>query len=269
MAILSINETTTFRWSLAEDVERYAAAGVPAIGVWRQKLADCGPHRAGNLIEAAGLKVSCLFWAGGFTGAVGHDFRESIADAAEAIHLAAELNCPTLVVCTGPRAGHTLNHARRLVKSALGDLLPLAIDKNVTLAVEPMHSGCAADWTFLNSLEDSLRLLDELDSPRVKMVFDTYHLGFGNLSLERIAQAAPRVALVQLGDARRPPVAEQNRCRLGEGVVPLKEIITALRAGGYDGFFDVELLGEDVEAADYHDLLQHAKAAFAELVVSG
>jgi sugar phosphate isomerase/epimerase len=109
-------------------------------------------------------------------------------------------------------------------------------------------------------------LLDAIDSPRVKMVFDTYHLGCGELSLERIAQAAPRIALTQLGDARRPPHGEQNRCGLGEGVVPLKEIVAALRSGGYDGFYEVELLGEDVEHADYDDLLQHAKAAFAELI---
>ena len=33
MAILSMNETTTFRWSFEEDVVRYAAEGIPAIGV--------------------------------------------------------------------------------------------------------------------------------------------------------------------------------------------------------------------------------------------
>ena len=36
MAELSMNETTTFRWSFEEDVAHYAAAGIPAIGVWRQ-----------------------------------------------------------------------------------------------------------------------------------------------------------------------------------------------------------------------------------------
>ena len=53
--------------------------------------------------------------------------------------------------------------------------------------------------------------------------------------------------MVQLGDARRPPAGEQNRCRLGEGVVPLAEIVAALKAGGYDGYYDVELLGEELE----------------------
>ena len=62
-------------------------------------------------------------------------------------------------------------------------------------------------------------------------------------------------------------VGEQNRCRLGEGTIPLKQIVAALKAAGYDGYYDVELLGEEIEAADNHDLLEHAKQAFDDLVI--
>ena len=51
MAELSISETTTFRWSFEEDVAQYAAAGIPAIGVWRHKLSDCGQAKALDLLE--------------------------------------------------------------------------------------------------------------------------------------------------------------------------------------------------------------------------
>ena len=74
---------------------------------------------------------------------------------------------------------------------------------------------------------------------------------------------------MQLGDARRPPDGEQNRCRLGEGAVPLAQIVAALKAGGYDGYYDVELIGEELEAADYPSLLEHAKEAFGRLVLGG
>ena len=40
MTLLSMNEITTFRWSLEQDVENYQQAGYRSIGVWRQKLAD-------------------------------------------------------------------------------------------------------------------------------------------------------------------------------------------------------------------------------------
>jgi sugar phosphate isomerase/epimerase len=266
MAILSVNETTTFRWSFAEDVVRYAAEGIPAIGVWRQKLSDCCPVKSRKLLDQHRMKVSHLHWAGGFTGSDGRSFRESLDDAFEAIRTAAVLGAAALVVYSGARSGHTHGHARRLLFEALKQLAPEADELGVDLALEPMHPGCAAEWTFLTSLDDVLDAIEKCGSPRVKLVLDTYHLGHEANLAERIAQFVPRVALVQLGDARKPPHGEQNRCRLGEGCLPLKEIVAALKAAGYDGYYDVELLGEELESADYHSLLEHAKTAFGELV---
>ncbi|MCC6125067.1 MAG: sugar phosphate isomerase/epimerase [Pirellulales bacterium] len=268
MAILSVNETTTFRWSFVEDVVRYAAEGIPAIGVWRQKLSDCGPVKGRKLLDQHRMKVSHLHWAGGFTGSDGRSFRESLDDAFEAIRSAAVLGASTLVVYSGARSGHTHGHARRLLFEALKQLAPEADELGVDLALEPMHPGCAADWTFLTSLDDVLCAIEKVGGRRLKLVLDTYHLGHEANLVERIAQFVPLVAIVQLGDARQPPQGEQNRCRLGEGRLPLKEIVVALKAAGYDGYYDVELLGEELESADYHVLLDHAKQAFSELVMN-
>lgn len=266
MAELSMNETTTFRWAFEEDVEEYAAAGIPAIGVWRQKLSDCNAARARDLLGHARLNVSHLFWAGGFTGSDGRTHRESIDDAIDALRTAAELGCRTLVLSTGPRAGHTYKHARRLVQTALAELTPQASALGITLAIEPMHEGCAEEWTFLTTLDETLEFLAEAANPQVKMVLDTYHLGLEEGLADRLAAIVPQVAIVQLGDARRPPAGEQNRCRLGEGIVPLAQIVAALKAAGYNGYYDVELLGEELETADYPSLLQHAKEIFGKLV---
>jgi sugar phosphate isomerase/epimerase len=264
---LSMNETTTFRWSFEEDVANYAAAGIPAMGVWRQKLSDCGEAKGIELLRASGLKASHLLWAGGFTGSDGRSFRTSVEDAAEALRTAAALGAGSLVVYSGARAGHTFNHARRLFKDALIELAPLAAELRVALAVEPMHPGCAADFTFLNSLDDTLAFLDSVGRPEVKLVLDTYHLGHAPDLVNRIPEFAGRVAVVQLGDARRPPTGEQSRCLLGLGSLPLQEIVDALSAAGYEGYYDVELLGEEIEALEYPALLRHAKEAFARLVL--
>ncbi|MBN1911625.1 MAG: sugar phosphate isomerase/epimerase [Pirellulales bacterium] len=266
MARLSVNETTTFRWSFEQDVIQYHQAGIPAIGVWRQKLSDFGRSQAVELLEEHGLKVSHLLWAGGFTGSDGRTYRDSILDAIEALETAAALKTGTLILYSGGRAGHTHNHARRLIRGALEELAPQAEEYGVTLALEPMHPGCATEWTFLTSLDETLGLLEEVGGSHSKMIFDTYHFGQEPDVIEWIARLAPWIALVQLGDARRPPEGEQNRCRLGEGVIPLPEIVAALKAAGYDGDYDVELLGEEFEPADYPAILEHAKDAFNRLV---
>ena len=263
---ISMNELTTYRWSFEEDVQRYAAAGLDAIGVWRQKLSDFGEEKGAELLAEHRLRVSSLNWAGGFTGSEGRSFKESVDDAREALRTARLLKSPCVIVYTGARAGHTHKHARRLLRTALAELAEPAAQMGVDLAIEPMHAGCAAEWTFLTSLDESLALLDELDSPAVKLVFDCYHLGHEPSIVQRIADLAPRTAIVQLGDARRPPSGEQDRCPLGEGCLPLADIVAEFQRAGYRGDFDIELLGEEIEVSDYGALIAQSHRAARGIV---
>jgi sugar phosphate isomerase/epimerase len=263
--MLSMNEMTTYRWSFEEDVRHYMAAGYQALGVWRQKLADFGEEKGIELLRDNRMAVSSLLWAGGFTGSDGRTHRESVEDAREAVRRAGTMQAVCLVVYTGARGGHTHNHARRLIKSALTELEPAAAEAGVTLALEPMHAGCASEWTFLTSASDTLDLLEEVGSEHVKLVLDTYHLCQDSGGLDALPRLVPRTALVQLGDAKKPPLNEQNRCRLGEGTIPLSDIVAGLMQEGYDGYYEVELLGEDVEADDYEMLLNHSRQTCAEL----
>ncbi len=265
MSRLSCNEMTTYRWSFEEDVLQYRKAGMGAIGVWRQKLSDFGEDRGIDLLHDSGLRVSNLLWAGGFTGSDGRTFREALEDAHDAIKLAAALHADCLVVYTGARAGHTHKHARRLANDALADLLPAAEEQNVTLAIEPMHVSYATDWTFLTELVDTLELLTTCDHSRLRLVFDTYHLGWESDILNRVLELTPWIGVVHLGDGRRGLGPEQERTRLGEGDVPLREMIHALENAGYTGFYDLELIGQDVENCDYVELLDHSRRVFEQI----
>src|SRR5438445_8635037 len=64
MVRFSLSEITTLGWPLERDVEAFAAAGAPAIGVSIAKLERCGVARAARLLRDAGLPVSCLTSSG-------------------------------------------------------------------------------------------------------------------------------------------------------------------------------------------------------------
>jgi len=264
MAELAMNEMTTYRWSFEQDVQQYAAAGISAIGVWRQKLGDCGESRGSELLAAAGMKVSSLQWAGGFTGSDGHTHSESIEDAREAIRQASRLGAGCLIIHSGARGVHTHNHARRLFRSAIDRLLPAAETAGVTLAIEPMSRDCGLEWTFFHSVDEALELVNAYHHPRFKLVFDSYHWGHEPATLQRLPDFVQHAALIQLGDARQPPKGEQNRAPLGEGELPLPKIIDSAIKAGYDGYFEVELLGEEIEVIDYEQLLTQSRQAFQE-----
>ena len=266
MTRLSVNEMTTFRWSFDEDVRNYREAGIEAIGVWRQKLADYGEDKGIELLAASGLRASNVLWAGGFTGSDYRSYDESLTDAREAIQLARALGAGHVIVYSGARNGHTLNHAKRLFTSALEELLPEAEKLEVTLALEPMHRGCADAWTFLTTLDFAISLIEHLGSPNLKLAFDTYHLGHDPQVVERIATIVRHIGIVHLADGATPPAREQNRRCLGEGSLPLACIVRALKNAGYQGYYDVELIGEDIEQRDYHELLADTKTAYSRLV---
>ncbi len=270
MTGISMNELTTYRWSFDEDVIRYSAVGIDAIGVWRQKLADFGEEKGNELLRDTQLAVSNLLWAGGFTGSDGRSYQESVDDAAEAIDLAADLGTNCLVVYSGGSNGHTKNHARRLLLGALKELAPMAREREVYLCIEPMHESCASDWTFLTDIDATLDVLDEVNDSHardaVRMVFDTYHLAQDAAVLSRLDELAPRTAIVHVGDTKGTILGEQNRCPLGEGSLPLADVLARFTAAGYEGYFDVELMGEEIELADYDQLVRQSKAACDELL---
>ncbi len=266
MARLSMSELTTLRWSFEEDVAHYAACQIPAIGVWREKIADFGEEKGRELLEDRGLQVGSLSWAGGFTGSEGMTFLDSIDDAIEAIRLAESLAAPCLIVHSGARGGHTLSHARRLLVQGLQYLAPIAAECGVTLGLEPMSPASAADWTFLTDLREAANVVEEADSPHVGLVLNTYHWGWDSQALTQSVAMADRICLVKLGDSRLPPDREHSRCRLGDGHIPLREWVARLVQAGYDGDFDVELRGEEIEPGQYEAVLRQSKHFFDRLL---
>ena len=67
---------------------------------------------------------------------------------------------------------------------------------------------------------------------------------------------------MQLGDARQPPTGEVNRCPLGQGILPLRQIVARLTAAGYRRLYEVELMGEEIESCDYRELLAQSVRTF-------
>lgn len=264
--VLSMNEVTTYRWSFEEDVQHFAAAGYEGIGVWRQKLADYGEEQGARLLAESELRVTSLLWAGGFTGSDGRSQQEAIDDAEHAIRLAGAINAGCLVVYPGGRNHHTFRHADRLLRAAIDQLLGLAEAAEVTLAIEPMHPACATEWTFLTDIEATIALIESFQSPHLKLVFDAYHFGDDQAVISNLREIVPYTALVQLGDRRKAHGIDQDRCLLGNGSVPLTQIVHNLLEAGYEGDFDIELAGEDIESSDYHHLLDISKLAFDHML---
>ena len=98
-ARLSLNTMTTKSWNLRQAVEATAAAGLPAIGLWRDRVAEAGVDEAAKLVRDNGLRVSSLC-RGGFLTGIG-DGEAALADNRRAIDEAATRGAPELIMVAG------------------------------------------------------------------------------------------------------------------------------------------------------------------------
>lgn len=262
---MAMSEMTTYRWTFPEDVIAYREGGVDAIGVWRPKLSQFGDERGIELVRESGLSVSSLSWAGGFTGSNGHSFRECVDDAHDAINVAGALGADCLVIISGARAGHTNNHARRLLIDGLDLLADSAAAHGVALAIQPVHPQLADEWSFLTTLDDTLDVIDRCKHDCVRLAFDVYHLWQEPRLIERIPEFASLVSLVQLSDWREPTRSEHDRCLPGDGDIPLGDVVSAFDDSQYDGYFEFEIWSEELWKSDYDLVIQSCRSRFDAL----
>jgi sugar phosphate isomerase/epimerase len=255
----SISELTTFRWELAEELDRLAHHGFDSLAIWRTKLSDLGVERAAGLIRQAGFRVSSLQWIGGFTGSDGRSYRDSLDDALEAIDTAAELATDVLVVHTGGRGGHTRAHAHRLLADALDVLAPEALARGVTLAVKPMHPGACEGCGFLTNLADAAAWVRRFDHPAVRLAIDLWQFGHEPGTLDLLPDRAALTAVVLVADSNGHPDADRERLPPGMGSMRLEGMIASLFENGYTGDVEFELVGEAVATLGYDAAVHQAR----------
>ena len=270
---LSLNQATVKHLGLADAAALCARHGIPAIGLWRDRVAEIGLAEAVAAIRAAGLHVSSLCRGGFFTHADPAARRAARADNRAAVIEAAELGADALVlVCGGLVPGsRDLGLARRMVADAIGDLVPEAQRLGVRLAIEALHPMFCADRSVIASLGEAIELADQFPADAVGVMVDTYHVWWDARLADEIARASGRIAGYQVCDwmLPLPQDALLGRGHLGDGVIDFGPVSAAVTAAGYHGYVEVEIFNADVWAAPADQTAATVRARFAAAFGSG
>jgi sugar phosphate isomerase/epimerase len=247
---LSLNQATVNKLSLAEAVDLCARHDIPAIGLWRERVAEAGLADAAATVRAAGLHVSSLCRGGFFTHADPAARAAAIADNQAAIIEAAELGTDTLVLVSGGLVPGTrdLPLARRMIADAIGQLVPAAQRNGVRLAIEALHPMFAADRCVITRLGEALDLALQFPADAVGVVVDTYHVWWDAALFADIARAGERIVSYQVCDWVLPLPADVllGRGHVGDGCIDFPPITAAVAAAGYGGYVEVEIFNEAV-----------------------
>ena len=270
---LSLNSATTKKWTLAEAVEGCVQAGIPALGPWRDIVADAGLDKAARLIKDAGLRVSSLCRGGFLTAPDPEGQSAALADNRAAVLEAVALETSELFLVVGGLAPGEKDvvAARRRVSDRLEDLVPFAVEHGVRLVLEPLHPMYAADRALISTLGQALDLASPYDPTAVGVAVDTFHVWWDPELRSQIERAGRenRIASYQVCDFNLPIAADAllSRGMMGDGVIDFATIGTWVRDAGYTGDIEVEIFNQEIWDADGSAVLETVKERYAELVL--
>jgi len=268
---LALNGATTMKADLATDIRAASRAGFDCLEIWAAKLRNFLESRATTELKDLFREQAIEPYSINsieritFRDAEGH--AALVAECEELCRIASEINCPYVVVVPGPLpAGASCERVIEESVRVLTEMSRVAGKYDVRLAFE-----------FLGQKDCSVQTLDLADEivrrtaqPNVGLVIDSFHFYAGCSSLESINELdGDRLFIFHINDAEDRPREElEDRHRLlpGLGILPLKEILGALRRIGYDRVTSVEIFRPEYWQRDPFELAREAREAVAALL---
>ena len=158
-----------------------------------------------------------------------------IARLKETIKVCKEIDCQAAITCTGnARPGVSYDAQKRSIIDTLKAAAEVAEAASFQLFIEPLNTLVDHHGYFLSSAEDGGDICRQVGSPRVKLLFDVYHMQImaGNV-IARIHEL-----MDVLGHFHSAGVPGRHDLDTGELNYP--NILKAIDGFGYKGLFGLE-----------------------------
>jgi 2-keto-myo-inositol isomerase len=270
---LALNGATTMRADLASDIRAASAAGFDCLEIWASKLRNFLKSNSTAELKARldehGIEPYSI-------NSIEHvTFRDSEAHARlleeclELCRIASEIKCPYIVVVPSPLPeSKSQDDVIEESVRVLGELGRIAEEHNVALAFEFLgQPDCS-----VQTLEQAAKIIEGLSRSNVGLVIDSFHFYAGGSTIESIdALDARKLFIFHINDAEdlpREQLEDKHRLLPGLGILPLKEIISALRRINYDRVTSVEIFRPEYWERDPQELAREAHAAVKRVLAT-
>jgi len=253
---LSLNQATVKRLTLAEAVDGCVRAGIPAIGLWRDRVQEIGIEASAEIVRASGLEVTSLCRGGFMSAHLPEERAAALADNRQAVLEAAGVGTDVLILVVGglPSGSKDLPAARATVAEAVADLAPFAAEHSVKLAIEPLHPMFCADRAVVSTLGQALDIAEAFPAEQVGVVVDTYHVWWDPELEASIARAGKgnRILSYQECDWVVPLPADMllGRGHVGDGHIDFARMRRLVTAAGWTGYAEVEIFNQEIWDTD-------------------
>jgi 2-keto-myo-inositol isomerase len=268
---LALNGATTMKADLATDIRVASEAGFDCLEIWSAKLRtylqDNTTEDLAALFNEHRIEPYSINSIEHVTFRTPDRRAELLFECEQLCRIASEIGCPYVVVVPG-RLPEGVTHDDIIEESVrvLRELAGVAQGFGVSLAFEFLgQRDCS-----VQTLSLAHEIVREVARPNVGLVIDSFHFYAGGSTIESIDTLdADRLFIFHINDAEDRPRAElEDRHRLlpGLGILPLGEIIAALRRISYDRVTSVEIFRPEYWERDPLELARDAKAAVARVL---
>ncbi len=173
------------------------------------------------------------------------DHEGALAYAQAALDRAKRLGASVVVFGSGPAKnvpeGFPLDEGFRQVVALLKQIAPLAEERGITIAIEPLRR---AECNLINSFEEGCRLAEAVDHPHVRVLVDYYHFMTEQEPVSHLLDEG-RNYLHHTHFARVEGCSFPKDASEDAGYRPYFD---ALRAVGYDARISLEAYSPDLKA---------------------
>ena len=132
------------------------------------------------------------------------------------------------------------------IVDVLSRVAPKAEDAGVTIALEPLNTSVDHPGYYLTSTAEAVRIVDEVGSLNVNVLYDVYHQQITESNLiATVREHVDAIGHVHVVDV-------QGRHQPGTGGINYANVFDALDGAGYDGYVGCEFspIGSPNDAID-------------------
>ena len=251
---LSVSAVSSWRASFDDDLAMWGRLGVQHVGLSLRKCEEVGLELAAERVRAAGLRVSNVVecgWCRLDEPSTWPDYQRRMLAAVEMMRA---VGGPVLVLTTGPAGALDWDPAAGALRRMLEPVRAAADDAGARIAIENT-SPMRLDLSFTTTLRDTVDLAEMLD---LAVCLELNSCWAERSFAASLARAGPRLAHVQVSDARVGSLTTPDRLVPGDGDIPIGPRIASVLAAGYRAAFEIEMVGPRVDDEGYEAAIARA-----------
>jgi sugar phosphate isomerase/epimerase len=245
---ISVNNLSSLFQSFHDDIAMWRELGVDHVGLISPKLEGMGWDTARDLVNETGLRVSNL------------SVEERVVD--ESLRFAASIGASPVYITSGGAGAREWDEAVAAFCARIAPHAALADELGVRLAVEPT-SPLRTDLSFVFCMRDGF---DLARAAGISSVLDLYSCWYERDLEKLVRKNLDVLALVQICDFSLQTYDTPNRSALGDGDIPLERLFGMLLDAGYEGAFDLEILGSRIEEEGYASAIARSVERASEIL---